>query len=819
MNLIELKVENVRGLRDLHLQMDGKNVVISGANGAGKSCVVDAIDFLFTGNISRLTGAGTRGISLSRHGPHIDEQPKTARVTAAVRLEGLGAPVQIERCMDEPDLLICPDEARAPLNEVAALMQRGGVILTRRDILRYVTAEAGKRADEIELLLNLKDIDDVRSALQRAKTELSRDETASNQAIKTAQADVNVTLSLNSFSDEGLLQMVNELRETLGGTLLDLPKSAGLREGISPQSAFEPTSAAVNPVLIRAAMQNIQLQVAADLANADELLRRDVAELKANEALLEELERLELTEQAARFVDDSTTECPICGTEWPEGHLQQHLATKLAAARNAKLTRDNIQLTAEMIAAPARELKANVTALTDGLRAVGVDPESEDAVALDNWSHSLDDLLKALINPIEQYLDSGLKGEQVATLCKPKSLDDLLNRVVSRIGENLPEPTPGQTAWDKLTRLEESVRALESRIREQQTASRNSERSNILLSEFDKARDLVLGSLYTKIAQRFVDYYSLLHDHERENFSASLRPQRASLNFEVDFLGRGNHPPHALHSEGHQDSMGVCLFLALNEELAVGKPGFFVLDDVVMSVDAGHRKDICRLLNDRFSESQFIITTHDRTWAKQLKQERVVEGPRDIEFTNWTLETGPHTHQQIDLWEGIKSDLARDDVHEAAFKLRRGSEDFFERVCDALGAQVTYNSEMRWQLDDWLGAAQSQYKDLVARALRAASSWSNQEAVETLKEVESVRKQVFDQISIEQWAINAAVHYNNWENLSTEEFEVVADAFKGLHGLFECSACGQFLEAVPRKNRPEVVKCRCGKVNWNLHGK
>ena len=499
-------------------------------------------------------------------------------------------------------------------------------------------------------------------------------------------------------------------------------------------------------------MQNIQLQVAADLANADELLRRDVAELKANEALLEELERLELTEQAARFVDDSTTECPICGTEWPEGHLQQHLATKLAAARNAKLTRDNIQLTAEMIAAPARELKANVTALTDGLRAVGVDPESEDVVALDNWSHSLDDLLKALINPIEQYLDSGLKGEQVATLCKPKSLDDLLNRVVSRIGENLPEPTPGQTAWDKLTRLEESVRALESRIREQQTASRNSERSNILLSEFDKARDLVLRSLYTKIAQRFVDYYSLLHDHERENFSANLRPQRASLNFEVDFLGRGNHPPHALHSEGHQDSMGVCLFLALNEELAVGKPGFFVLDDVVMSVDAGHRKDICRLLNDRFSESQFIITTHDRTWAKQLKQERVVEGPRDIEFTNWTLETGPHTHQQIDLWEGIKSDLARDDVHDAAFKLRRGSEDFFERVCDALGAQVTYNSEMRWQLDDWLGAAQSQYKDLVARALRAASSWSNQEAVETLKEVESVRKQVFDQISIEQWA-------------------------------------------------------------------
>ena len=257
MNLIELKVENVRGLRHLQLKMDGKNVVISGPNGAGKSCVVDAIDFLFTGNITRLTGAGTRGITLLRHGPHIDQQPDAARVTATVRLDGLASPVKIERCMDEPDRLICPEEAREPLNEVTALMGRGGVILTRRDILRYVTAEARKRAEEIELLLNLEDIDSVRSALQRAKTELSREETTSDQAIKTAQAEVNVTLSLDRFSDQGLLQTVNELRETLGGTPLDIPRSIRLREGISPQSAFEPTSAVVNPVLVRAATQNI----------------------------------------------------------------------------------------------------------------------------------------------------------------------------------------------------------------------------------------------------------------------------------------------------------------------------------------------------------------------------------------------------------------------------------------------------------------------------------------------------------------------------------------------------------------------------------
>ena len=72
---------------------------------------------------------------------------------------------------------------------------------------------------------------------------------------------------------------------------------------------------------------------------------------------------------------------------------------------------------------------------------------------------------------------------------------------------------------------------------------------------------------------------------------------------------------------------GVCLFLALNEELAKGDLGLIVLDDVMMSVDTGHRKDVCRLLAEQFTECQFVITTHDKTWAKQLRQEGVGRSP------------------------------------------------------------------------------------------------------------------------------------------------------------------------------------------------
>ena len=77
----------------------------------------------------------------------------------------------------------------------------------------------------------------------------------------------------------------------------------------------------------------------------------------------------------------------------------------------------------------------------------------------------------------------------------------------------------------------------------------------------------------------------------------------------------------------------------------------------MMSVDTGHRKDVCRLLAEQFADCQFVITTHDRTWAKQLMQERIVDHSQIVELTGWTVEHGPNVHRQVDLWETIQDTL------------------------------------------------------------------------------------------------------------------------------------------------------------------
>ena len=53
MKILTLEINNIRGIRHFEHNFQGKNAVILGANGSGKSSILDAIDFLLTGEYLR----------------------------------------------------------------------------------------------------------------------------------------------------------------------------------------------------------------------------------------------------------------------------------------------------------------------------------------------------------------------------------------------------------------------------------------------------------------------------------------------------------------------------------------------------------------------------------------------------------------------------------------------------------------------------------------------------------------------------------------------------------------------------------------------
>ena len=67
-----ISIHAFRGIPDLDLAFDGKSLLLKGENGAGKSSIVEAIEFFFTGRLSAFEGEGTQNLSLRKHAPHKD---------------------------------------------------------------------------------------------------------------------------------------------------------------------------------------------------------------------------------------------------------------------------------------------------------------------------------------------------------------------------------------------------------------------------------------------------------------------------------------------------------------------------------------------------------------------------------------------------------------------------------------------------------------------------------------------------------------------------------------------------------------------------
>jgi DNA repair exonuclease SbcCD ATPase subunit len=813
MRILELEIKNVRGISDLLLKPEGRNILILGPNGSGKSSVVDAIDFLLTGRITRLTGKGTRGISFNAHGPHIDRALNDAVVRAKIQLPGDDEPVEIKRCMAKPDNIICETSKKPVIEPIMAMAQRGQHVLTRREILKYVTSDAKTRAQEIQELLDLTEIEDVRQSLVKAQNQTRNGFRVAEQSVDKAKSAVCATLQIPTYSTEVVLQSINQNRATLGGQPIATLNSNEIKKDLIPPIVVRGEQK-VNLNLLEKDIQNLNAvtlkQNQINISETDKKLREIASKLRSDPRLIRALSLVKLTELGLELIDETGT-CPLCDTKWPPGKLNEKLKQRLSDARVAIQYSKKIKGLSDAIAGSVNRTIESIQKVKGVVQILDLKNELH---IIQNWLHDLKGLLEAINN--EKYPDPLYSPEQVRRLLAPGNIGEVLTRIYAEAKAKYPEATPEQTAWDTLTRLQENLKALEIAQSELDTAKLFHKRASMLLDSYQTARDKILEKIYEDINGHFVDLYRQLHGTDEDGFAANIQPKGAGLNFEVDFYGRGKHPPHALHSEGQQDSMGLCLFLALSEQLTEGLIELIVLDDVVMSVDADHRRQICNLLASRFSNRQFLITTHDRTWAKQLRTENVVSRKGFIEFYNWKVDTGPRVNFEVDMWKRIKRDLDNNDVPGAAAKLRRGAEQFFELVCDALQVPVRYRMDRRYDLGTFFHAALGHYKYLLKKAKTAAESWGNTDQLEMLRELDTTRGQIHQRTNAEQWAVNASVHYNKWASFTRADFEPVVEAFQDLYDLFRCTSCGGMLRVVSNGAILTNVRCNCGQVNWNL---
>jgi len=824
MKLLKLQIKNLRGIPNLEIEPKGKSFVICGPNGSGKSAVIDSLDFLLTGKIARLSGEGTEGVSLKKHGPHIDKIADLINVLvkAEIQIPGIVESVSISRKMSQSDTLVYNTKYEIQLAPILELLNRGQYVFTRREILKLITAKSSTRAQEIQKVLKLSEIEEIRSTTIKIQNEIIKEEKTAKAALDKAKKDVIALTGHIQYNSKDVLKFINEQRVKLNGKQIEELNSQNIQDGIKGIQV-NPKSINVNNleeriINLKNAVNKNELTT---ILKADNDLRTEIKTIKEDVLAEWNIKRYQFTKKGIDLLRESG-ECPLCDTKWKEGELKKYLQSRIDnESDRQKILTDNCKI----ITDKANDIKIRIQQVMEKLTPVeGTEEVKKSEVfknqtqKLQNWKHELTEFENALKQPMEQYKEERFDSEGVKSMYTPIGLTEGLSQLVEEVKTLFPEATPEQTAWDNLTKLVERIKVLEDNQTTLDNTVKLRKRAEDIAQTFVSARDEVLEDLYTKIKNRFVGLYKEIHGEDEKDFGANLKPQEAGLNLEVDFYGRGMHPPHALHSEGHQDSMGVCLFLALSEHLNSGLIDLVILDDVVMSVDAGHRKAFCAVLKKNFLRRQFIITTHDTTWANQLRWDGVVEPKQMLRFFNWNVDTGPMVHYEVDMWDKIEKDINNDDINSASAKLRRGLEEFSRYVCHNLHAAVPYTLGDAGSLGDFMPAAIGQYKKLIKQAKNAAQKWRKSGVFDNLYETQSIAEQIIKRTKAEEWTINTAVHYNEWENFTKNDFQPVFEAFRDLcNNVFTCPNTGcSLIKAVYDGPNIVGVKCNCGEINWNL---
>jgi len=380
--------------------------------------------------------------------------------------------------------------------------------------------------------------------------------------------------------------------------------------------------------------------------------------------------------------------------------------------------------------------------------------------------------------------------------------------------ESLPEPSKEEAAkeylivaQEKYDRCRESKAEVEAAVVRSALAAKVSEQYGLISTS-------VLEGIYDTVQKDFTSYYSYINRDDEEKFEGKLTPSVGKLAFNVDFYGRGKFPPGAYHSEGHQDGMGLSLYLALMNH-TLGE-GFIlaVLDDVLMSVDAGHRREVCSLLKNKFPKTQFILTTHDPVWLQFMRTESLIQG--SISFGGWTVDSGPQVWNEGDVWKQIDGKLSKTDIPGAAATLRRYLEFVSTILADNLRAKVEYHANGHYDLGDLWPAVIQAWKVRLQEVKDSAVSWGV--SIIDIGAMQADAKERLAETQSEQWMINKALHYNQWANLQPNEFAKVAVAFKAFLKSMQCKnpTCSEFIYVSPAKGEREALRCGCGATNLNL---
>jgi recombinational DNA repair ATPase RecF len=704
-----IQFEHFRGLRDSEFKLKGKSLVLLGSNGKCKSAVVDGIEFLFSGQVSRFGGTGTGSIDCDDAIQHV-KKLGVPKVTLSLSPSN-GA---ISRSLDSETLSI-------PNRQVVKdyVEHHPGVdafILRRAKILDFVCDQDADRYRKFIQLLGVSHVD----KLQRTFVDAERQAKDSAQRARNAYLTKLAVFQdpVAKFDPQNLAQILARVSDAVAAFRLeklaqwsDAEIRLPLLKAMRPEANKDKIDALTRALV---SLENpLPPDIGSDIAIAN-ALRQKLARLGTSSV---DAPRSNIIAEAAGYLTKHATEtnCPLC-----EKEFGQPLADVL----------DGLKRRGDALH-ELREAVANRKAAVGRVQRYG---EVVAAQLAKDLEHA------ALLEPVTKQTLRDTRASALRWLRSIKWAEGCSSGADLAAPQRLSTLVASRSAWATVlkaqktalvppdtSKLEAAIALVEKGIAAHAEvataegaiggANELARRAAVAKDAFSKARESAIQKVFEAIADTVLNYYRRLHDFdddsERSECTAlELKPtSRAAaggLRLAIQFLGLADSKdPRAFLSEGHLDSLGLCLFLATVRTF--NPPGsLLVLDDVLTSIDREHRRRVGELLFQEFADYQIVLTTHDEHWHDLLNSSAQAWGVQGkwtfVTVKSWTVESGPAFSEIDSSWEFVDAHLNEAEYRELGGPFRLILEDFIKRSAAKLEVRVRFRIDGKYTVGDFITA-------------------------------------------------------------------------------------------------------------------
>ena len=487
---------------------------------------------------------------------------------------------------------------------------------------------------------------------------------------------------------------------------------------------------------------------------------------------------LDATDKFASVADDQDVLCPACGRPIRRDALATHVREALEALGKARVARERAREARRRFAPSVRSvleaLEAASWSEADGLlsKLKALDLNRLD----DGWDLAKLEELHSGTEELERALEQALANP-------PPSTNELFEHGKKvAAAQALIDYEKLQNQLQGLERLDEALQTAERAVRE-----KTKEKTRIVLE--DISADV----------QRL---WAMLHPGEKVEHVHLHIPNDAdkAIDIALKFHGVEQPSPRLTLSEGHRNSLGLCIFFAL--ALANNEDAPVVLDDIVSSLDREHRGMLVNVFLSEFATRQVLLFTHDREWYSELRArlpekawsfKRLRPWSHPTEGSRWAESSGDFDDARALL--AIKPEAAGNEV-------RKIMDTETAKAAEKLQINMPYrqgNRNDHRTCHDFLGRILSDGKKRLKQR--------NGESYETPNDIIGTWEEALR--LLESWG-NRASHGGSLTNAEAEHLIVTCE--KALEG-FRCQACNDWVWISEQGNR-ERLQCSCDGLRW-----